>query len=42
MEIFPRLDGFIGERLKALSLDHLTPFEALVTLRELKTLVEGE
>ena len=42
MEIFPRLDGFIGERLKALSLDHLTPFDALVTLRELKALVEGE
>jgi DNA mismatch repair protein MutS len=42
MEIFPRLDGIIEERLKALSLDHLTPFEALVTLRKLKTLVEGE
>ncbi len=41
MEIFPRLNGIIEERLKALSLDHLTPFEALVTLRELKTLVEG-
>ena len=42
MEIFPRPDGIIEERLKVLSLDHLTPFEALVTLRELKTLVEGE
>jgi DNA mismatch repair protein MutS len=40
MEIFPRLSGFLEERLKNLSLDHLTPFQALVTLKELKDLIE--
>ena len=40
MEIFPRLNGVLEERLKNLSLDHVTPFQALVTLKELKDLIE--
>jgi len=40
MEIFPRLNGILEERLKNLSLDHITPFQALVTLKELKDLIE--
>ena len=40
MEIFPRRNGVLEERIKNLSLDHLTPFQALVTLKELKDLIE--
>ena len=40
MEIFPRGSGILEERLKTLSLDHLTPFKALVYLKELKDLIE--
>jgi DNA mismatch repair protein MutS len=40
MEIFPGRSGILEERLKTLSLDHLTPFQALVHLKELKDLIE--
>ncbi|RPH87292.1 MAG: DNA mismatch repair protein MutS, partial [Desulfobacteraceae bacterium] len=40
MEIFPRRNGFLEERLHNLSLDHMTPFQALVTLKELKDFIE--
>jgi DNA mismatch repair protein MutS len=42
MEIFPRRNGFLEERLHNLSLDHMTPFQALVTLKELKDFIEDK
>ena len=41
MEIFPRREGLLEERLRALALDHLTPWQALLILKEFKELIDS-
>jgi hypothetical protein len=36
MEIFPRPESLLEERIRNLTLEHLTPFQALLILKELK------
>jgi DNA mismatch repair protein MutS len=36
MEIFPRPEGLLEQKVRNLDLEHMTPFQALLTLKELK------
>lgn len=40
MELFSRADQRLQERVKALSIDEISPLQALITLKELKDLLE--